>query len=67
METIKGNDITRETKRDIVYVRMTDTMIKELKDIRTKTGIPVSEVVRESVKRLLQEVNEVGSLNIKVN
>jgi predicted DNA-binding protein len=66
METIKGHDLQRETKKDIIYVRMTDTMIKELKDIRTKTGIPVSEVVRESVKRLLQEVNEMGSLNIRV-
>ena len=66
MNTIKGHELVKETKKDIIYVRMTKPMIQELKNIRTQTGIPISEVVRESVKRLLQEVNEMGSLNIKV-
>ena len=66
METIRGNDITRETKKDIIYVRMTDTMIKELRNIRSKTGIPVSEIVRESVRKTLIEVGETGSLNFKI-
>lgn len=66
MEKIKGYDIPRETKKDIIYVRMDKKMIKELQDIRKITGLPISEIVRESVKRLLQETNETGSLNIKV-
>lgn len=66
METIKGYDIPRETKPDIVYVRMTKAMIKELRNIRSKTGLPVSEIVRESVRKTLIEVSESGSLNIKV-
>ena len=67
METIKGFDITRETKKKIVYVRMTESMIKELRNIRKKTGIPVSEIVRESVKRTLVEINTSGSLSFKMN
>ncbi len=55
METIKGNDITRETKKDIVYVRMTKTMINKLRTIRRKTGLPISEIVRESVRQTLTE------------
>lgn len=67
MEAIKGYDLQRETKKDIVYVRMTDTMINELRGIRKITGIPVSEIIRESVKRTLIEVNESGSLSFKIN
>jgi len=66
METIKGHDIPRETKKDIVYVRMNKTMINKLRKIRSKTGIPVSEVIRESVKRLLQEVEVNGSMRFKI-
>jgi hypothetical protein len=66
METIKGNEIKCQTMKDIVYVRMHDDMIKGLRKIKKITGIPVSEIIRESVKRLLNEVDEVGSLNIKV-
>ena len=66
METIKGFEITRETKKDIVYVRMTKTMINKLRTIRKKTGLPISEIVRESVRQTLTEVDEIGSLNIKI-
>jgi len=66
METIQGFEITRENKKDIVYVRMTKTMINKLRTIRRKTGIPISEIVRESVRKTLTEVDEIGSLNIKI-
>ena len=66
METIQGFDITRETKKDIIYVRMTKTMINKLRTIRKKTGLPISEIVRESVRKTLTEVDEIGSLNIKI-
>ena len=67
MVTIKGHEIAKQTKKDIIYVRMTKSMISELRDIRTKTGIPVSEIIRESVKRTLVEVSESGTLNFKLN
>ena len=67
METIKGFDIPKQTKKDIIYVRMSKSMINQLKNIRSKTGIPVSEIIRESVRKTLIEVEELGSLNIKVN
>ena len=67
METIKGYEIPTETKRDIVYVRMSKTMINKLRTIRSKTGIPVSEVIRESVQRLLKEVDELGSFNVRID
>lgn len=66
METIKGQDLVREKMKDIVYVRMTDTMINELRGIRKTTGIPVSEIIRESVKRTLIEANETGCLTFKI-
>jgi len=67
METIKGHEIPRETKKDIIYVRMSKTMISKLRTIRNKTGIPVSEVIRESVQRLLKEVDELGSFNVRID
>jgi Arc/MetJ-type ribon-helix-helix transcriptional regulator len=41
-------------------------MIQRLRDIRKKTGISVSEIIREAVRRLLQEVDETGSINLKI-
>ena len=35
-------------------------------EIRKKTGISVSEVVRESIRRLLRGVDETGSINLKI-
>lgn len=67
METINGYEIQKETMQDIMYVRMKKSMINQLKSIRSKTGIPVSEIIRESVKQKLHEIDETGSLNIKVN
>ena len=67
METIKGYEIRNETMKDILYVRMKKSMINQLKNIRNKTGIPVSEIIRESVKQTLHEIDETGSLNIKIN
>ena len=67
METIKGYEIQKETMQDIIYVRMKKPMINQLKNVRSKTGIPVSEIIRESVKQTLLEIDETGSLNIKIN
>jgi hypothetical protein len=66
METVKGYKDLREKKKQILYSRMDDSMIDRLRGIRTKTGISVSEIIRESVRRLLQEVDETGSINLKI-
>lgn len=66
METVKGYKIGFEPKKKILYSRMDDSMVERLRGIRTKTGISVSEIIRESVRRLLQEVDETGSINLKI-
>jgi predicted DNA-binding protein len=67
METVKGYKVVFEKKKQILYSRMDETMIQRLKEIRQKTGISVSEIIRESVRRLLQEVDATGSINLKIN
>ena len=67
MDTVNGYKEFTEKKKQILYSRMDDTMIKRLRDIRKKTGISVSEIIRESVRRLLNEVDETGSINLKIN
>jgi len=66
-ETIEGYKVAYEKKKQILYSRMDDSMIKRLREIRRKTGISVSEIIRESVRRLLQEVDSTGSINLKIN
>ncbi len=66
-ETVVGYKVAYEKKKQILYSRMDDTMIKKLREIRRKTGISVSEIIRESVRRLLQEVDTTGSINLKIN
>lgn len=66
METIKGYDIPNETKKNILYVRVTDAMNNELKSIRRKTGVPISEIIRESLKQTLIEISESGSIKFKI-
>ncbi len=66
-ETVEGYKVAYEKKRQILYSRMDDSMIERLKVIRRKTGISVSEIIREAVRRLLQEVDEMGSINLKLN
>ena len=66
MDTVLGYKEFREKKEKTLYSRMDDTMIAKLRDIRKKTGISVSEVIRESVRRLLQEIETTGSINLKI-
>lgn len=67
MDTVNGYKVAFEQKKQILYSRMDDSMIKRLREIRKKTGISVSEIIREAVRRLLQEVDEKGSINLKLN
>jgi metal-responsive CopG/Arc/MetJ family transcriptional regulator len=67
METIHGYKIRRENKKQILYSRMDDTMIHRLQEIRDKTGISTSELIREAVRRLLAEVDTTGGIHLKLN
>lgn len=66
METKNGYKLGYEKKKQILYSRMDDTMILRLREIRKKTGISVSEIIRESVRRLLLDVDTTGSINLKI-
>jgi predicted DNA-binding protein len=67
MDIIEGYKITNESKKQILYSRMDNSMIQRLRDIRKRTGISVSEIIREAVRRLLKDVDESGSINLKIN
>ena len=67
MDTIDGYKVAYEKKKKILYSRMDDSMTTRLRDIRKKTGISVSEIIRESVRRLLSEDDQTGSINLKIN
>lgn len=67
METKNGYKTRFEQKNQRIDLRMDESMIQQLKGIRRNTGISVSELIRESVRRLLQEYDENGSINLKIN
>jgi predicted DNA-binding protein len=67
METIEGYKIRYEKKGKNLYCRMDDTMIQRLREIRKRTGISVSEIMREAVRKLLKEVDDTGSINLRLN
>ena len=66
MESVKGYKNNFEIKKQNLYCRMDNTMIQNLRDIRRKTGISCSEVIREAVRRLLKEIEETGSINLRI-
>ncbi len=67
MDTIEGYKVRYEPKKKILYCRMDDSMIERLREIRKRTGISTSELLRESIRRLLQEIDQNGSINLKIN
>ncbi len=67
MENIHGYKVAFEKKKKIIYSRMDDTMIDRLKGIKTATGISTSEIIREAVRRLLKEIDDTGSISLKIN
>jgi len=67
MDSVKGYKTRFEIKDKNLYCRMDSSMIQRLKEIRKATGISVSEVIRESVRRLIQEVDDTDSINLRVN
>lgn len=67
MENQIGYKELKEKKEQIQYCRMDDSMISRIKEIRRKTGISTSEIIRESVRRLLNEIDSTGSFTLKMN
>jgi len=65
MEEILGYKDQKEKKVQIQYCRMDESMIARLKEIRRKTGISTSEIIREGVRRLLQDIESTGSFSLK--
>ena len=55
-----------ERKHDITYSRMDKTMIKQLQEIKDRTGISKSELVREAVRRLIADTMDKDDIRITV-
>ena len=66
MEMVEGYKNDYEKKIAIMHVRMDQSMINQLNGISRKTGISVSEIIRESVRRVLIEVEIAGNINLKI-
>ncbi len=66
METTTGYKNRFEQKNQRLELRLDESMIQRLKQIRKETGISVSELCREAVRRLLKESNETDSINIRI-
>lgn len=67
METRTGYKTSFEKKNQRLYIRLDESMIDRLKQIRRETGISVSELCRESLRRLIQEASTTGELNLKID
>lgn len=67
MENVIGYKDEKEKKEQMQYCRMDRSMISRLKEIRRRTGISTSEVIREAVRRLLLEIdNANGNFTMKI-
>ena len=66
METSSGYKTRFEKKNQRLDVRLDTSMIQKLKQIRRETGISISEIVRESVRRLIQETEIDGNINLRL-
>ena len=65
METMT-DQISRKGKKDIVYCRMDALMIRQLFQLRELSGISTSEIIRESVRRMLEDVKMEGTVNLSI-
>ncbi len=63
MET---QQIKRKGKKNIIYVRLDNILINELFWLREKFGISTSELVRESIRRLLEDCKLEGTINLSI-
>jgi predicted DNA-binding protein len=66
MESLKGYKAKFEIKDKNLYCRMDSSMIQRLREIRKATGISCSETVREAVRRLLNEIDQSGSISLTI-
>ena len=66
MEIIDGYKLKYEKKKSIVYVRMDESMIGQIKMINQRMGISTSEIVREGVSRILKEIESSGKVKLGI-
>jgi len=66
-DTVDGyNEFGQNRKNDIIYSRMSAEMVARLRELRGITGISTSEIIRESVRRLLAEIDETGVMKLNI-
>jgi hypothetical protein len=58
--------LERKGKRNTIYCRMDEEMIGQLFALRKSSGISVSEIVRESVRRLIEDAKMEGTINLSL-
>lgn len=66
MDSELGYKARYEKKTDLVYSRMDEAMVNQLRLISNQTGISVSEIIRDAVRRLFSEVNKSGTYSIQI-
>lgn len=67
METTTSYKNRFEKKNQRLDIRLDESMIQRLKEIRKETGISVSELCREAVRRLIKDVSDSDGINLNIN
>jgi Arc/MetJ-type ribon-helix-helix transcriptional regulator len=62
MSDLKGYKDAREQKQKMIYVRVDNSMLSKLKEIRAKMGISTSELIREAIRRLFDDLDKGGNV-----
>ena len=62
MSDLKGYKDAREQKQKTIYVRVDNSMLSKLKEIRVKMGISTSELIREAIRRLFDDLDKGGNV-----
>ena len=66
-DTVDGyNEFGKNKRQDIIYSRMNKKMISRLHELRGITGISTSELIRESVRRMLADVESEGFMKLNI-
>ena len=61
------NEFGKNNKKDdIIYSRIDKKMISRLHELRSITGISTSELIRESVRRMLVEIELDGVMKLNI-
>lgn len=58
MDLTDGYKIRYEKKKSIVYVRMDESMLSQLKMIGKRHGISISELVRQGIRKVFSDYSQ---------